>query len=561
MPALDARQVEEVNVLNGRNFLIDAEGPYSAFGTDLITYQKIAEPEGNATFRVDGEIFHFTAGAVLAYDSVAGYYYPLITFTDDGSIAPWFHTIVGGIHYFAKKGVGLLRYAPNSNSWSLESGGDYPAGIVSVAESEDRLIILGTEYVAWSAVSDGTNVTTDIDTGAGRQALTLISGGNPYAVLSVTDGFITITDRGSMKSQLVNTQTIFRHESMDIESHVPINPFAICSIGGDSLIWLTKVGFVTTTGKHPVVWQPLMSEYFTRKLMPTLDLTKPSVITMHYNHDRQLVFVSIGTNANPRLYTYAFALYLPRDEWGIFSHTHTAFGEINIAEGSDAGFNFGYLSEDGSVNAFNDVNRVQAVPDLSEFDGIRHTTHEILGRFDGDILRTSTNLNLSSWDRNAYPNIYNIYPNFTPTQGSIDAYVDVGLFRLVNNQDNAIASQIYDLTIGMNDDIDVENEDWLLLSGDEDWLTETGDEDWGLDFLTDVDYDVSVIPTLDGKKAWQNQLFTGMIIREDGAVRFYDIGGSIGIYQIVRIEALETSQSFHLKLLDVTAILAGEMIP
>lgn len=557
IPALDNRQRGEKGILAGKNFMLDAEGPYSAFGTDLITYQKIANPKGNATFRVEDDIFHFTQGAVLAYDSNAGYYYPVFTFTDSGDIFPWSHAVVGGVHYFARKGVGLLQYTPTTNVWSTLSGGSVPDGVVSVDKKADRLIVLGSTVVAWSAISDGSNLTTDITTGAGFQALSLIGGGDPYAVKAVVDGFIVSTANGSMKGLLVSTEIPFKFDPLDEEAHIPINPFCVVSFGTDRVLFLTKTGFVITQGRPPESWQPLMGEYFIQKVLPRIDLTLVSVIALHYNHDRQWLFISVGSDTDPQVYTHAFGLYIPRDEWGRIDHIHTGFGELNIVEGSDSGFNFGYIGSDGCIHSFNDVNRVESIPVFTEIDMLRHLTHEIPGRYEGTTLVTATNMNLTSSDRNQYQSIYGPEPDFTPTQASIDSFIDVGLFSFPEGRQAVEESVIHDITVGMNTSVEVTEEDWNELTGEEDWNTLSGEEDWGFNFQGAVQYDIDIIPTLDGINAFEDQTLNAVLIEEKGAVRYYDTGGSLAPYHIIRVKALSTDQSFHLKLLEPTGILVG----
>ena len=60
LSALDRRQPVDKFVLDGQNFLVDAEGPFAAFSSELITAAQIRNPENADTFRVGDEIFLFT---------------------------------------------------------------------------------------------------------------------------------------------------------------------------------------------------------------------------------------------------------------------------------------------------------------------------------------------------------------------------------------------------------------------------------------------------------------------------------------------------------------------
>lgn len=344
-PALDHRQRGQPAVLEGRNFMLNAEGPYSAFGAEFVTYQKLNNPEDVQTFRIGTFSVITQPTAFLRLDETSQHYYPVVTFTDGGEVFPWKHAQVAFKHFFAKKGQDLVVYDEVSGEWSSVTPGsdDVPVGCCSVATSAGRLVVQGSSVSAWSAIDNGLDLAPSTATGAGFQSLAIVGGGEPLGVYANDTGFISYTTHGVMRSEYVNASNPFRHEPLSNRRHVPLNPYCVLDFEDDTHILLTKTGLYITAGKKPEPWQPLMSEYLTQDVLPFRDLSIVPVIRLTYNADRKWFFISIAENSEPTVYRRAFVLYIPMDEWGSFDRPHTAFGELRLEQNPDSGYNFGYV--------------------------------------------------------------------------------------------------------------------------------------------------------------------------------------------------------------------------
>ena len=115
VPSLDRRQLSAISILAGKNVCIDAQGPYSGYGTLRATHSKFADPDRVQSFRVGTDTFHFLPGVVLTYDETSQSFIPIYTMSGDTNEFPWSHALVGGLHYFAKEGItGILEYNPNT---------------------------------------------------------------------------------------------------------------------------------------------------------------------------------------------------------------------------------------------------------------------------------------------------------------------------------------------------------------------------------------------------------------------------------------------------------------
>lgn len=623
LPALDRRQPVDKFVLNGNNFLVDAEGPYSAFGSSHITHELVRNPESADTFRIGAEILLFTASEVLKFDTNSELYYPVYTFTENTTNFPWSHAIVGGIHYFGKKNSVVISYNPLTDMWNTVT-----TGVVTlphmVSKSGGRLLIVGSDNVQWSAIDNGIDLATDIEKGIGIQSLAIVGGGDPLAILATFDGFITYTSTGAMKSELVDSINPFRHFPLtDDRSMIPLSQYTVIEAANNEHIFLAKTGFYITTGKVPQPFQPLMSEYFRRKVLTQFDLTNEALIRLTFDPDRQWFIVSIAESEVAFNYTIAYVLYIPRDEWGLFNHNHVGFGELSISEGPFKGFNFGYFSVEGLLHKFIDFPSNEA--HINEDDPTRladnfHFYHEVFTppiRSENGVYIATSLVQLETFDETVFTTLgTDIYeyteinsapspatpdstyqaseldsPNrmvfdlsaqsslvemgwklYTPILKSINSFVDIGLFR-EQTEDNDVDefTLIADVGIGMLEAPSGQTiEDWLILTPDaeEDWLTDDlEDEDWGAGIFSGTVYQTDIIGTLDGYNQYQDQR---EVLEERMDIVNADLDETTGrvryftcynngIYHIINIRAENIDESFHLKTLEINPIPAGRV--
>ncbi len=620
IPALDRRQPTDKFVLEGQNFLVDAEGPYSAFGTQLVTPAQIRNPEDADTFRVGNEIFLFTADAVLRFDTNSGLYYPIFTFPLNNTNFPWSQAVVGGIHYFVKKNSNIFSYSPLLDTWVTVT-----ANVIitphAVTKSGGRLVILGLNDVQWSAIDNGSDLATDIEKGVGIQSLAIVGGGTSYAILPTFDGFITYTSTGSMKSELVDSINPFRHFPLTgDEGLIPLSQYTVIEAANNEHVMLSITGLHVTTGKVPQPFQPLMSEFFRRQVLPMFDLTNVTIIRLTFNTERQWLIVSLAESEQAFSYTLAYVLYVPRDEWGKFNKTHVGFGELSISTGTLKGFNFGYFCLNGCLHKFVDFPHREEHPDGDEGERLPDNFHFFTDNFtpparseDGIKIMTSfaqletidetqfvsfgTDLfeftEIGSFPSPATPDdtsqpstptsfindlsaqsslVEMGWKQFTSIFGSIDAFIDVGLYQIITEADlTDELSIVYDVAIGMLDSPSgQEFVDWLTFVPDisEDWLNDTLEaEDWGVGVFSGTVYSADIIGSLDGENQFQDQRET-LEERTDivdakkdettGKIKYFTCYNN-GVYHIIKIEALKIDESFHLKITEMAPQPAGRV--
>ncbi len=607
IPALDRRVLKQPFVVNGRNFMLDFQGPYSAFGTQIITPTPLVPDDAIQTFRIEGEVFVFVNGAVLRYNTSGQFFYPVFVFTPSNIVWPWTSAKVGGSYYFARKGHNLLRYQPSTLTWSAITSSGVPSTVVAVTQSAGRLIVLGTDRVVWSALDDGTDLAPSLTTGAGFQLLAMINATTALGLQEHKNGFLTLTDKGILKSEIITGPTPFRHTPLTrADEHVPIDQYCIASIGDRITVFLSRNGFYSSEGNMPQPWQPLMGEYFQRTLLRSLDLSIEGGIRLHYNTDRKWFFVSISENGIAFRFSKAYCYYMPREEWGIFNKTHIGFGELWISTGTLKGFNFGYFDTNGYVHRFSDGTSCEQV---YNYPTVRHhqTNVEYPTYIDAGTYRFSSVAHLSSWDfRNLVGLNAGVYSEagvsytdsattpieiaattspyvfasriemqagmttylpqvVNPTTDVLDSEVEIGLFRYVEQQRPDELGEVTNVSIGTTPDAGGQVfVDWMSSEFpdgvyDEDYNTiadNTDDEDYGFGTETDVHFKAEIWSTIDGFEVWEGN--TQELERVNNATGLDQYACSVaGIYHVIKLSTPSQDDSFHLKTLEISGMLVG----
>lgn len=644
--ALDPKKLETVVTLEGKNFLLDADGPRSAFGTSD-THRRIFDSEFVKSIKLGTEQFYFAHNSTDSFSTCRVYKLdwpnrqwiyqfemPQQGFSAERKKQPWSSALVGGIHYVASLGFGLWSYNAATQVWgsettTVQTGFGAALDIYSITAAAGRLCLLVRGFVWWSAIDAGTNVVPSTSTGAGFQNLALI--GTPVedyeykGIFAVADGFLTFLESGTLKSTIIQSINPFRHDPVGAE-YIPFNSNCVTRLDSQTLVLFTRTGFYSTDGRDFAPWQPLMSEHLKKDYVPTLSLNDVGQVQIHYDQHRQWFFLSLAQSRTVNLYSKAFALYLPRDQWGSFDKVHRAF--VSIDEfGDNSKISLGYIANDGKLNMFADTtadlhiqeqlpsavetsqNEVFYMEDLQDpnvvqVDDVTYAAsamrvdsndyvHEYMSAYGLDwptgagfyetwkalsVLNdahgyavtdpaTVDELPLSATVSSAFnlgetgAVIYG-FGKQDIQQDALDATIDIGLFRLTDNENSQQITSLQEMAISMNDSVGIEAsaEDWMNdFSSDVfiDWATiDEIVEDWGYGIQPGSVYSHLLVGTLDGFKQWQDQSRVFTLRLDEGKTQFFT-GEVQGLYCKLRIEALEAGQSFHLKDLEFNGSLAG----
>ncbi len=371
--ALDPKKLDRVVTLQGRNFLLDVDGPRSAFGTS-IAHRSMNASAVTASFEVGSEIFYFAhdefssvcsvyKASWISRDTEPLFQIDKLAGTPDKRLHhPWSHALVGGLHYFCHPAFGIWNYDLVSKEWvnqtsTIHANIGSPLVLYAITAAAGRLCLQVTGFSWWSAIDDGTDVTPSLDTGAGFQNLALIGSpieDNEYkGIFPLADGFLTVVASGVMRSTVINSINPFRHDPFK-EAYSPFNQACVVSLSANELLFFTQSGFFITDGRQFQPWQPLMSEYMKAAYSRRLSQNTIGQVALFFDRRKQWVMLSFAQSSVVNLFSKAFVLYLPRDQWGSFDKTHR--GLLAIDEfGDNTKISLGYTTQTGKIALFADT--------------------------------------------------------------------------------------------------------------------------------------------------------------------------------------------------------------
>lgn len=355
-PYYDAKQLAEPSVVGGKNFMPTTSGYKSAFGSDVLT-DRYLDPK----LLLNAQAFSLAEDAfvicnrygILRYDeSSEGFYYLVKSENLLTSSYPWSVAYVGGDWFFCKKGFGVWRYRIDENSGMFVVD-NVPSEPLSICSAGGRLVILGSSTYAWSAIGDGTNLVTSLETGAGFQALSLI-GGAPLAVRSNTIGFMVYTTAGIIRVEELNltkTPNPYQHKVLAASDYAPVSAWAVCEIGTGTHVFLTKSGLYATSGDYPKILEKDFSKWLTQTTLKYLLQSRYDLpLAINYDATRRAIILSYAEysiTASP--YSLAYVLDIELAKWGRFDRNHYFITSCYIPKELYKGYRSVCATTDGAI--------------------------------------------------------------------------------------------------------------------------------------------------------------------------------------------------------------------
>lgn len=618
-PSLDRKKVSNPFVAAGRNFIVDLDGPKSAFGCTK-THKKFAPAQLMQSFPVGDTIFYFGRDADETYLQISQLDWPSRQITTVGKFIssdltrpalrlPWSHALVGTYHYFANRTWGVLQYDPVADNWVDVTSTIGIANIFFICESGGRLCCLAEGIASWSAIDDGMDNTPSTATGAGAQALSLVGtlekNSDYLGIQKVSRGFLSFTSKGVMRSELIDSIIPFRHLPGEAKL-VPFSAWCVTKITETDVIMLTRFGlYISADGVEFEEYQAIQNEYFKQTEIPSLGGLRNGYVALHYSIARDELYVSFTQNQDPSNYTKAWVLYLKRDAWGLFNRGHKGFVFLDTT-GESVQYEQAFVDTAGRVCLLNNSANVTSIEAVNTFGSYFQELIEFTPRQIEGVNILATNCRMAGFSGYGLPAVAGFYelagasetyktentgPTATVVEGavndmpsnvtvnsglillgktvqepmlnSLNSYVEVGLVRLTDEQQNDQLTFITNVAISCLDatESDLEPDDWLLdYETDlfEDWLTATGSEDWGLAAVAGSDYSQQIRGSLDGYQTFEDQLQDLEEVQTAGKTKFCSCE-CVGVFQSVIVSAEDVGQSFHLKTLEFTGTLAGRL--
>lgn len=370
IPAISPLDATKPYVIRGQNFAMGIKGPVAIFGSNLSAFDVISNPEHAESFTIENTTVIFTNYGVFSLDQAAKTFYPIVVFPSPyTSLGPWSKAKVGGKYYFCKDGVGaIIKYDPATSphpTWSSITPTGMPAGAKHLCESYGRLIVVGANSYAWSALDNGSDFTPSLSTGAGTQSTALV-GGTTLGVYETTNGFACFTTEGIQHAVFNNTPTIWRHDVLS-KRHKAVNAFAIATRADKEVVFLDQNGFYrigSANDGQPQDFALGLGEYFKETLIPRTDtMNEPDAFRLHYDEETDYLMVSVREASQVATYDYAFCIYNRLNERvGVMNQRHNSLGQFGFRTFLNGKLNFGFICDGGKLHGFGETRGIERPP-------------------------------------------------------------------------------------------------------------------------------------------------------------------------------------------------------
>lgn len=120
---------------------------------------------------------------------------------------------VGSYYYILADSV-LYKYDHINNAISVITPTGFPVSAEFIIATNNRLIALSADIVAWSAIGNGSDFAPSIVTGAGFQSLDSLSTGRGVALASKKNGFVIFTTNNMISVTELNTSLIYNFKEV-----------------------------------------------------------------------------------------------------------------------------------------------------------------------------------------------------------------------------------------------------------------------------------------------------------------------------------------------------------
>ena len=126
-----------------------------------------------------------------------------------------------GAYYYILVNQQLFKYDHIENAISEIKPSGFPAVTRHICATNNRLIAISDDVVAWSAIGNGSDFSPSLATGAGFQSLDSLSTGKGIAVTSKRNGFLIFTTANVISATELNTELVYNFK--EVSKHRILN--------------------------------------------------------------------------------------------------------------------------------------------------------------------------------------------------------------------------------------------------------------------------------------------------------------------------------------------------
>lgn len=571
-PAIEASQSNDLFVLDGKNYLFDSKGPRSGFGSRALTQIPFGVSNNPQGFRVRlkgrSRCFTFTDRTILEWSESAGSW-RVIYITVDTSAAPnrWTWGYLNGKLYMCHPSTGILVYDVDGDYCKPHDGPGVPTQAMAVTVNNGFLVVMTPTVTAWSAPSNGMDFTPTLG-GAGFQVISDRVSGYPIAITSYTQGCLTWTTGGVMRSAFTGESTVFQHRALQIE-YQPINSFCTCRVDDDSVIIADRRGLFQTKGDSLQPYAPVFSEYLSTYIQNN-QLDQGFNIRVEWDELQRRLYVSTSLSYADPNYENCFVLYPNVDKWGQFSSTHRGILPIYIESGSRKGDYYGAIGPGGRVSLFMDTPSRESALTNSPTSNLYQPLIQKPPQYDSenDFVTLSSSGIASSIPTSQMTGVAGYYPmdgvaRLTGPLTGLDSKISIGMFRGGGDIATDQLAEVVNIQLKstLDDVIHYASGDLfntIPTDGTEYDLSQLMTPvDYNLEKTTYVNHKLTLIGTVDAKT--QFDIGIPKLVGFVKGSRYYSCSVT-GLWHILVLEALDVGESYHLEGLEITATSAGRLL-
>ena len=339
---LDPRRIAAPYAVDGRNFVPAVDGLKSEFAAQVVIaaterQDGMEDTTGATTINLPNHETSYFCNRNGIFEIVASDFRLVPRFrleTPPETVYKWTAAEVGDAIFFARRDVGLISYHQPTGRWQHHAPETVYEDIIACTEIGGRLFLATGRVVAWSAIDDGYDLVTRVETGAGAQGLTIIGVNDTHDVITCMayeQGVITYTRGGYLRSELIDSPLIFRHRPVFTRNESPLSDFAITQFVQQSHLWFSVRGFFVHDGRNaPQPWQPLMGENIRQRLR-TDSAVLFSRARLHYAPVEGWITVSLDTEENSLgNFDLCYVFVIVTEGWGVFNRQHSGWHTVQL---------------------------------------------------------------------------------------------------------------------------------------------------------------------------------------------------------------------------------------
>ncbi len=573
IPVIDSKKKSGYNIVSGKNFAFDIDGPISSFGNSFLTDIPEEGVDGAQSIIADTpngpQNYWALDGRIVQWNEALGGFVPIFIIPSTLTTPyRWTTGTVNLVTFFCHPAIGVLFFGVQTGiigildlSGTLEDG----ESVQAITESNGRLNLITKTRFINSSQDNGFDYDFAVVGGATFLRLSAQVAGAGFMIASYGQGVLSFTTGGIMRSQFVGGQEVYQHRSLR-GKFVPINSFCVSLNVQEAVVFLDKRGVYSSAGDIPQPLTPIFNEFLLAEIKRGTFKFNNN-LRIEWGVDNQQFYILFAESDQTGIYDYAYTLNSTLDKWGSFNERHYGLGPILIDSGDRRGEFTGFVGEDKKFRVWELASsRKDTTINTSayQFDQLFQSPRELDS--DATSIKVGSTMRLSSLSEAVFGGISGHYTFdagvlAVPTLLGLDSNIRVGLLRFQIGQypDELSEMQQYAVSSSVGESVDADNEDWDAVpsgTSDEDWNIEIGQVDWGFAPKTVVNFDFTAIGTIDGQT--QFSAVTPKFQQVEPAVRFY-WGQVIGLWNIIELAANTVGQFYHLRQIEVNGIPAGRL--